>query len=215
MPARDKILNKLRKAQKPFTDVPPIENRRHMVPLSPDMTQAELLDRFIEEAELLTCYVYQLNQSDAFEQIMELIGDDKSVLSWSEEHIPIDGLHGKLQSAGVEIADPNDGGVQVGITGVTSALAATGSLVLSSGAGQYRLTSLLPDRHIAVMTPDQLISDFETWQQRQAEQGYPAFKQSSNTTLVTGPSKTADIAQELIKGAHGPREVHIIILNDK
>jgi len=214
MTARDKILNKLRKAQQPFTHIPPIENRRHMVPMPSDSSQAELLERFVKEAELLTCYVYQLDQNSAFEQIMELIGDEKSVLSWADEHIPIDGLHDKLTSIGVSIAKHDDGGVQVGITGVTSALATTGSLVLSSGAGRYRTTSLLPDRHIAVMTPDQLVPDFETWQQLQAEQGYPAFRQSSNTTIVTGPSKTADIGQELIKGAHGPREVHIIILKD-
>ena len=51
MTARDKILNKLRKAQKPFQDVPPIENRRHMIPMSTDLTQVELLARFVEEAE--------------------------------------------------------------------------------------------------------------------------------------------------------------------
>lgn len=212
MSSRDKILGKLRSAQKPFTEVAPIEERRHMVPMSPELTQDELLQRFTEEASALSCYVYHLNKNDAFEQIMDLIGDNKSVLSWAQDYIPLDGLHDKLSDAGISIADPKDGNVLVGISGVSSALAATGSLVMSSGAGQYRTTSLLPDRHIAVMTPDQLYVDFETWQQAQQAEGYPAFTKSSNTTLITGPSKTADIAQELIKGAHGPREVHIIVL---
>ncbi len=212
MSSRDKILGKLRSAQKPFQDVASIEERRHMVPMSPELTQDELLERFTEEAQALSCYVYYLNNNDAFEQIMDLIGDHKSVLSWTQEHIPLDGLHDKLDDAGIAIADPKDGDVLVGITGVTSALSATGSLVMSSGAGQYRGTSLLPDRHIAIMTPDQLYPDFETWQRAQQADGYPAFTKASNTVLITGPSKTADIAQELIKGAHGPREVHIIVL---
>lgn len=214
MSARNKILSKLRSAQKPFEDVAPIEERRHMVPMSDDLSQDDLVERFAQEAQKLSCYVYQLNKNDAYEQIMDLIGGNTSVLSWEQDYIPFDGLHDKLDSAGIAIADPKDGNVLVGITGVTSALSATGSLVLSSGEGQYRTTSLLPDRHIAIMTPDQLYKDFETWQKAQKEEGYPAFTQSSNTTIITGPSKTADIAQELIKGAHGPREVHIIVLKD-
>lgn len=214
MSSRNTILKKLRSAQTPFTDLSATENRRHMVPTPSDVSQDALVAKFKEEAEKLSCYVYELNSHDAFEQIMELIGDNQSVLSWEQEHIPFDGLHQKLESAGIGIADPLDGDVMVGISGVTSALSATGSLVMSSGEGQYRTTSLLPDRHIAIMTLDQLYIDFETWQQAQQEDGYPAFRDSSNTTIITGPSKTADIAQELIKGAHGPREVHIIVMRN-
>ena len=211
MTSRDKILKKLRQAQKPFEEAEPIQSRRHVVPMT-DLSQDALIQRFIAEAEKLSCYVYELNKSDAFEQIMELIVDDKSVLSWADEYIPLKGLHKNLESVGVTVADHDDGDVRVGITGVESALSATGSLVLSSGEGRYRTASLLPDRHIAVLTRDQIMPDFETWQGAQQELGYPAFTESSNTVIVSGPSKTADIAQELIKGAHGPREVHIIIL---
>ncbi len=212
MGARNTILTKLRKAQQPFTDRPAIENRRHMVP-EQDLTSEQMIEQFVTEAKKLGCYVYQLNANDSFEQIMKLLGDDKSVLSWDEAYIPIDGLHNKLNDAGITIAEYNDGQVRAGITGVSSAFAATGSLVLQSGAGRYRNASLLPDLHIAILTPDQMMPDFEAWQQAQQAQGYPAFTKSSNTTIITGPSKTADIAQELIKGAHGPREVHIVILS--
>ena len=117
-----------------------------------------------------------------------------------------------LESLGVKVARHDAGDVRVGITGVTAALAATGSLVLESGAGRHRSTSLLPDVHIALMRAEQILPDLECWQQAQQQFGYPAFTKSSNTTVVTGPSKTADIGHELVKGAHGPREVHIVIL---
>ena len=117
-----------------------------------------------------------------------------------------------LKSLGVTVAEQNDGDVRVGITGVSAALAATGSLVLESGAGRYRNTSLLPDVHIALMRAEQITPDLETWQQIQKDAGYPAFTVASNTTVITGPSKTADIAHQLVKGAHGPREVHVMIL---
>ena len=211
MRARDRILWKLRQAQPDLGESGRIEERRHMIPLR-DLSADERIEQFVTEAEKLGCCVYQMNQNHAIEQIMELIGADKSVLSWNEDHIPLEGLHGALESLGVTVGGYDDDELRVGITGAGAALAATGSLVLESGSGRYRTTSLLPDVHIALLRPEQILPDLESWQQAQQAQGYPAFTKSSNTTIVTGPSKTADIAQELIKGAHGPREVHIIIL---
>ena len=183
-----------------------------MLPL-PDMNADERLDLFSREAEALGCVVYRISRSDALEQIMELIDGDMSVLSWAEAELPYAGLHDLLAKLDVAIARPDDRAARVGITGVSAALAATGSLVLESGAGRPRSASLLPDRHIALMTADQLLDDLESWQASQAARGYPAFKQASNTVIVTGPSKTADIGHQLVKGAHGPRELHILILD--
>ena len=64
MASREHILNKLRKAQQPFTEIPPIPDRRHMVPM-PETSQKDVVQRFITEAELLTCHVYQVNQKQA------------------------------------------------------------------------------------------------------------------------------------------------------
>ncbi len=211
MSAREKILGKLREARRPFTDVEPIPERRHMIPPQ-DLSSQEQLQIFIDEAEAVGCSVYQLDQNAAFEQIMELIGADLSVLSWDESQMPFEGLLGMLESLGVRVANHDDGEVRVGISGVSAALAATGSLVLESGAGRHRNVSLLPDVHIALMRAEQILPDLETWQDLQKEAGYPAFTKSSNTTLITGPSKTADIAHQLVRGAHGPRELHVMIL---
>ena len=186
--------------------------RRRMLPL-PDMTADERPDLFSREAAALGCVVYRISRSDALEQIMDLIDGDMSVLSWAETELPYAGLHDLLAKLDVAIARPDDRAARVGITGVSAALAATGSLVLESGAGRPRSASLLPDRHIALMTADQLLDDLESWQASQAARGYPAFKQASNTVIVTGPSKTADIGHQLVKGAHGPRELHILILD--
>ncbi len=212
MTARNRILERLRDAQQPFLDIQPIGGeRRHMIALR-DLTPQERVEQFVAEAEALGSVVYHVDKNSAVEQIMELIGSDQSVMSWEEGELPLAGLPGILESLGVTIAGHNDGDVRVGITGVSAALAATGSLVLESGAGRYRATSLLPDLHIALLTAEQILPDLETWQQQQHSQGYPAFTRSSNTTIVSGPSKTADIGHQLVKGAHGPRELHIMIL---
>ena len=211
MTARDKILGKLRKAQQPFTEVKPVTDRRRMIPWR-DLSPEEQLEQFIAEAKALGSYVDKVTPNEALEQIMDLVGHDKSVLSWDEAYLPLEGLHGMLGSLNVTVAPHNDGDVRVGITGVSAALAATGSLIVESGAGRYRSTSLLPDVHIALMRAVQILPDLESWQEEQKQQGYPAFKESSASTVISGPSKTADIAHQLVKGAHGPREVHILIL---
>ena len=185
--------------------------RRRMLPL-PELSADDRLALFTREAEALGCVVRRVSRSEALEQIMDLLAGDKSVLSWAAGELPYLGLHDLLASLGVKVAQPDDGEVRVGITGATAALAATGSLVLESGAGRPRSASLLPDRHIALLTADQLLDDLETWQAAQAARGYPAFTQASNTVIVSGPSKTADIGHQLVKGAHGPRELHILVL---
>ena len=216
MSARDRILSRLREGQSKSPSIAMGGDlgggKRRMLPL-PDLSADERLDLFTREAEALGCVVYRLSRSEALEQIMDLLDGDKSVLSWAESELPYAGLQDLLAKLDVSIAQPDDGAVRVGITGVSAALAATGSLVLESGAGRPRNASLLPDRHIALMTADQLLDDLESWQASQAAQDYPAFKRASNTVIVTGPSKTADIGHQLVKGAHGPRELHILILN--
>lgn len=211
MNAREQILGKLRAARQPFTDVEPIEDRRSMIPME-DLSPAERLQRFTSEAEALGCRVYHVTANEAIEQIMELIGGDKAVLCWDEAELPLRGLPGMLASLGVTARRHDDGDARLGITGVTAALAATGSLVLESGPGRYRSTSLLPDAHIALMRAEQIAPDLESWEEAQRREGYPAFRRASNTTIISGPSKTADIAHQLVKGAHGPREVHVMIL---
>lgn len=216
MSARDRILRRLRGGQSKSPSIAMGGDlgggKRRMLPL-PELSADARLKHFTREAEALGCFVYRLSRGEALEQIMDLLDGDKSVLSWAAAELPYEGLQEQLASLDVSVAPPDAGDVRVGITGVSAALAATGSLVLESGAGRPRSASLLPDRHIALMTADQALDDLETWQASQAALGYPAFKQASNTVIVSGPSKTADIGHQLVKGAHGPRELHILILD--
>ncbi len=212
MSARDRILSRLRRAQPPFQQLPPLAERRRVVPLEAKSAD-ERLAQFTAEAEKLGCVVHQVGKSEAIEQIMELLAGDDGVLAWDAEQLPLPELPAMLQSLGVALRAPDDGDTRVGITGVSAALAATGSLVLESGQGRHRSSSLLPDVHIALMSREQLLPDLEAWGAAQRERGLPAFRQASNTVIVTGPSKTADIGHQLVKGAHGPRELHIMVLS--
>jgi L-lactate dehydrogenase complex protein LldG len=100
----------------------------------------------------------------------------------------------------------------LGLTGVDLALAETGSLVLCSGPGRPRSTSLLPPYHVAVFDRTVLVESLqqagvflEAWHARGTSGGVINF--------ITGPSRTADIELTLTRGVHGPKEVHAIFVD--
>lgn len=207
--ARDNILNRLRSAREPFTDIPPIEEKRHTVPMG-DATPDELYTRFVEEARKLACKVHEANSdSSALEIVLDILGDDKTAHMWDAEHIPIAGLGDALAKQGVQAAAINDEMARVGITGVDAALAATGSIVVMSGAGKSRQASLLPIVHVAVLKRGQIIPDLETFYK---QTNRDTFRDTSNFAVISGPSKSADIAMEMIHGMHGPGELHLVIV---
>lgn len=212
MTSRDTILRRLRQAQRPFADAPaPPESYTPMTPLAGDT--AVLRDRFIAEAEALSAQIYRpASEAAALEAVLGSVGDARRVLAWAFDQIPLPGLAQALDAAGIAVAALDDSDVTVGISGADAALAATGSLVLSSGSGRYRATTLLPTIHIAVIRESQIVANFEAWVARQRAAGLDALRASSNVVVVSGASRTADIALELILGMHGPAELHIVLL---
>lgn len=93
-----------------------------------------------------------------------------------------------------------------GITGVLAAIAETGTLVIASGASRSRGAFIIPPVHIAIVREDRIIPDMlDLW---------PLIGDRPPTalTLVSGPSKTADIEGILVTGVHGPGAVHVVLM---
>lgn len=100
--------------------------------------------------------------------------------------------------------------VDASITGTMGAIAATGSLVLWPDGHEPRLMSLLPPLHIALLKASEIEDNLYAMMRRNNwSAGLP-----TNLLLVSGPSKTADIEQVLAYGAHGPKELVVLILED-
>ena len=98
--------------------------------------------------------------------------------------------------------------VTCGITGADYALADTGTLVLLSSRQEARLISLLPPVYIAIVQRERLLTGLDELLivlPRPAEQ-------TSSMVLITGPSRTADIEQILVRGVHGPGEIHVVVV---
>ena len=97
------------------------------------------------------------------------------------------------------------------LTGTLGAIAATGSLILWPTREEPRLMSLVPPVHFALLKASQIRDNFYQVQQEfEWAQGMP-----TNALLVSGPSKTADIEQVLAYGAHGPKDLVVMILEDQ
>ncbi|WLG63206.1 lactate utilization protein [Pseudomonas sp. FP1762] len=97
------------------------------------------------------------------------------------------------------------------LTGTLGAIAATGSLIIWPTREEPRLMSLVPPVHFALLKASEIRDNFYQVQEEfEWAQGMP-----TNALLVSGPSKTADIEQVLAYGAHGPKDLVVLILEDQ
>lgn len=184
---REAILGRVRSAlnRRPgMPPPPPPAVRLHAFPTSLD-----------ERLELFSTALGKLN------------GVTTVVSSESEAQLYIDDV-----VAGRNLCTPNSTREEivradVGVSGVDYGLADTGTLVTLS-ASDPRLVSLLPPTHIAVLQANRLLSTLDELLQLLPQ---PAA-QTASMVLITGPSRTADIEQILVRGVHGPGELHVVII---
>lgn len=102
---------------------------------------------------------------------------------------------------------------KVAVTPCFAAIAESGTLMLISGAQTPTTLNFLPDTHVVVVRSDQVLATYEDgWDRLRAERGPHGLPRTVN--FITGPSRTADIEQHIELGAHGPRRLHIILVED-
>lgn len=183
----------------------------------------KLVARWRAELEALTGQVYgPLPAPAALEQLLDLAGqfEPKAVIAWDDANLPLPGVNERLQAAGIAVEKIDDSAgdpaarqrlekVPAGITGAIAGLADTGSIIVDTGPGRPRMASLLPPVHIALLPVAQLYPDLAAWM---ALRGGSLLAEVANLTIISGPSRTADIELNLVLGVHGPRHVHVILL---
>jgi L-lactate dehydrogenase complex protein LldG len=123
------------------------------------------------------------------------------------------GVPDALRAAGLEFRQWNEMTLDqlydydAGVTDAYAAVAETGSLVVRASAGHGRALSLVPRIHVAVLEPKNFVPDLVDLFQKMAVDGA-----ASGTSIITGPSRTADIEMSLVVGVHGPTVVKVFIL---
>ena len=97
----------------------------------------------------------------------------------------------------------------IGITAPTNCVADSATLIQLTEPGRPRSTSLLPSIHIAILRRENLVADLA--------EAYALLREKDHLqsfVFISGPSKTADIEAHMVNGAHGPREVHVIVVSE-
>ncbi|WP_186270591.1 LutC/YkgG family protein [Burkholderia gladioli] len=169
---------------------------------------AGLLARFTEEAERMSTTVEAIDTlaevPAAAARYLQARSLAARAIAW-RTLADIDWASAGLE---VDLRKPVEGDL-VGITGCFCASAETGSLVLLSGPDTYASAALLPETHLVVVPASRIVAGHEdAFALIRAERG----ELPRAVNIVSGPSRTGDIEQTIILGAHGPYRVHAIIV---
>jgi L-lactate dehydrogenase complex protein LldG len=107
----------------------------------------------------------------------------------------------------------SDGSDLVGLGHALAAVAESGTIVMTSGPDNPTTLGFLPEHHLVVIRAEDVVADYETvWARIRAIHGEATMPR--NVNLVTGPSRSGDIEQTILLGAHGPRSLHLIVVGE-
>ena len=215
MSARERILARIRKAQghggaRPSqAELEAVETylRAHPRGTLPPV-ETDLVARFRARAEALLCTADEVaTDGDAPAAVARYLKANNLPVSgsvWPQlAHLDWKGAGLSLEPRGAKDSDP------VGVTGAFAAIAETGTLMLASGPDTPATVSLLPETHVAIVSVGRIVAHMEqAWDLARAE--FRDLPRAVN--FVSGPSRTADIDQTIVLGAHGPYRVHVVLL---
>lgn len=208
-----------------------VERRLEVIRRDIDSRASDLIEELVSSAAAAGWIVHRAGPSDAATYVRQVAETLESTNVLRSDHAVLDeiGLEEAFEGSAIalqRIAYEESSGsrdvqrakfredmivADIGVTGVDHAIAETGSVSIAAGRGVSRLISLLPPVHIAVVRPDRIVPSLdELFSFRRSE-----FLQRGSldyTNIISGPSRSGDIEQTLIKGMHGPREVHMVIV---
>ena len=130
------------------------------------------------------------------------MGDDPRLKAMPWSDTALDLAHGPSQGGDLNAVSHAFGGV-----------AETGTLIMVSGHENPSTLNFLPDNHIVVVSAKDIAGDYESvWNRVRFAFGKGTMPRTVN--LITGPSRSGDIEQTLLLGAHGPRRLHVVVVRD-
>jgi L-lactate dehydrogenase complex protein LldG len=166
-----------------------------------------LPDRFEAEWTALGGHVTRCTTETLAEEIITLLAEDgvDELVAWEADQLPA-GIAAALSQAGIRLIHESNPEVETGLTGALGAVASTGTLILTSGPGRPQTASLLPKRHIAILSEERIYENLPK------AFDLEEIGEASSVALISGPSRTADIEMTLTIGVHGPGEVRVFLL---
>jgi L-lactate dehydrogenase complex protein LldG len=162
---------------------------------------SELIERFLDNAGKAAANASQLKSSRALKKTLtDLLPAEVTVYCPGKSKLE--------QAAAKALTNPVEdyAAAEICVEEVLAGIAETGSLVCSSGEGRAVQASLLPARHVALLPAEKIFATLDDFFAGVAE------NPPTNFTLITGPSRTADIELTLAIGVHGPGRVDILVI---
>lgn len=220
--SRDAILNAVRRGLRrgplPEDQAAMLRGRlerhpRHLIPARSRLPHAEQVDLFVRNVEKEFGSVARVADADAV--------PDAVATYLAEQNLPsamVMAPHPELRAipwANRPLLSIREGRAEatdaVSVQHAFAAIAETGTLMLPSAPERPTTLNILADTEIVVLRASRLVGAYEeAWDLLRAERdGMPR-----NVMLVTGPSRSADIEQTLELGAHGPRRLHVVLVED-
>jgi L-lactate dehydrogenase complex protein LldG len=219
---REAVLGKIRRALKPTAseesrraavEARLAAHRANLIPARGRLDAAARVALFCAMAERVAATVRRLHSRD---DIPGAVGEHLR-----SHNLPAEirmGSDARLQALPwdrepnlTRLIGPSDGRDAVSLSHAFAGVAESGTLALLSGADNPTTLNFLPDTHIVVIDAADIVGDYESvWRRLRERYGEGAMPRTVN--FVTGPSRSADIEQTLILGAHGPRALHILVI---
>ena len=186
----------------------------NLVPSRAQVGHSEQVELFRAQAEAVNATVGVVAKPGDIPEAVSLYLRDQnlpSALRHGDDEL-LQSLPWKKKAPNLEIntgkADPSD---EVSLSHAAAGIAETGTLVLTSGADNPTTLNFLPENHIVIVEEKAITGSYEdAWQMLRDDYGERHMPRTVN--LISGPSRTADIEQRIELGAHGPRRLHIIIV---
>ncbi len=205
MSARDEILGRVRAALAGTADSTPVSWEYGRTG-----TRDNVVELFAERVADYRAVVHRCSADSVVDVVAGIFGPDSRVVvpdGFPDAAVP-PGLHVVRDDPANPLSAMDLDDVEGVLTTSALGIAVTGTVVLDHGPGQgRRAVSLVPDRHVCVVNADRIVDDVPA-----------AIAQLDPTraqTRISGPSATSDIELNRVEGVHGPRELHVVIVEPR
>ena len=187
------------------------------------MDQLDIIETFVRELIAVEGKPVKVRRlEDAVEYILKAVRECNAKLVVRSEFDFAEkmGLDEALNKSGVKVVsvstlrDPREiiKDADIGVTGADFAVAEIGSIGIVTDREADRLVSALPYIHIALLNSKDILHNLADLKEVLEKYLHNSSRRNNVVSLITGPSRTADIEQQHILGVHGPNQLHVIIL---
>lgn len=192
-----------------------LENRpRGVIPARAQVSPAERIELFKAQAEAVSTTIDRVADASAVPEVIAAYLRERNLPQ--RLRIGLDPALNAVPWASQPTLDVVAGGASdghdlVSVSKAVGGIAETGTLVLVSGTDNPTSLNFLPDTHIVLLDAADMTGDMESlWERLRTRFGAGIMPRTVN--FITGPSRSGDIEQTILLGAHGPRQLHVVII---